>query len=104
MAETNVLGVVRCGLWRASRVCLGLDHESPRWSCPSPPSSEQLALGTVYALATRGGITPMSTLLLSGIALGALLAAMSSLLISLNIVELAGGPGSRVLAMDGWAR
>lgn len=45
------------------------------------------ALTLVYALATRGGTTPISTLLLSGIALAALLGAISSLLISLNIVN-----------------
>ena len=46
-----------------------------------------LSLVTVYALATRGGQTPIATLLLSGIALAALLGAASSLLISLNIVS-----------------
>ena len=45
------------------------------------------ALVLVYALATRGGTTPISTLLLSGIALAALLSAVSSLLISLSIVN-----------------
>lgn len=45
------------------------------------------ALMLVYALATRGGTTPISTLLLSGIALAALLGAVSSLLISLSIVN-----------------
>lgn len=45
------------------------------------------ALTLVYALATRGGSTPVSTLLLSGIALAALLTAISSLLISLSIVN-----------------
>jgi len=45
------------------------------------------ALAVVYALANRGGTTPISTLLLSGIALAALLSAISSLLISLSIVN-----------------
>jgi iron complex transport system permease protein len=45
------------------------------------------ALVTIYALATRGGETPVSTLLLSGISVGALLSAVSSLLISLNIAN-----------------
>src|SRR5262249_49485493 len=45
------------------------------------------ALVVVYALATRGGATPIATLLLSGIALSALLSAISSLLISLSIVN-----------------
>jgi iron complex transport system permease protein len=45
------------------------------------------ALVLVYALATRGGVTPVSTLLLSGIALAALFGAASSLLISINIAS-----------------
>ena len=44
------------------------------------------ALFVVYAIATRGGATPITTLLLAGIAVGSFLTAMSSLLISLNIV------------------
>jgi iron complex transport system permease protein len=45
-----------------------------------------LALFLVYAIATRGGATPITTLLLAGIAVGSFLTATSSLLISLNIV------------------
>ncbi|NOT24737.1 MAG: iron ABC transporter permease [Acidobacteria bacterium] len=45
-----------------------------------------LALLVVYGIATRGGTTPMTTLLLAGIAVGAFLTAISSLLISINIV------------------
>lgn len=48
--------------------------------------SALLALLLVYAIATRGGSTPITSLLLTGIAVGALLTAASSLLISLNIV------------------
>jgi iron complex transport system permease protein len=44
-----------------------------------------LALFLVYAIATRGGATPVTTLLLAGIAVGSFLSAISSLLISLNI-------------------
>jgi iron complex transport system permease protein len=44
-----------------------------------------LALVTVYALATRGGVTPVSMLLLTGIALTALLIAVSSLLLTLSV-------------------
>jgi iron complex transport system permease protein len=46
-----------------------------------------LALLLVYAMSTRGGITPVTMLLLSGIATGLLLGALSSLLLSLNIVN-----------------
>jgi len=46
-----------------------------------------LALIVVYAIATRGGVTPLGTLLLAGIAVTSLLAAVSSLLLSINIVN-----------------
>jgi iron complex transport system permease protein len=46
-----------------------------------------LALVLVYAMATRGGVTPVTTMLLSGIATGLLLGAVSSLLLSVNIVN-----------------
>jgi iron complex transport system permease protein len=48
--------------------------------------SALLALLVVYTIATRGGSTPITSLLLTGIAVGALLTAASSLLISINIV------------------
>jgi iron complex transport system permease protein len=43
-----------------------------------------LALAALYALATRGGVTRISALLLGGIALGLVLSAMTWLLLSLN--------------------
>jgi iron complex transport system permease protein len=46
-----------------------------------------LALVLVYVMSTRGGVTPVTTLLLSGVAVTALLFAISNLLISLNIVN-----------------
>jgi iron complex transport system permease protein len=46
-----------------------------------------LALALVYAMATRGGVTPVTTLLLAGVAAGSLLTAISSLLLSMNIVN-----------------
>jgi iron complex transport system permease protein len=49
-------------------------------------ASALLALIVVYTIATRGGSTPITTLLLTGIAVGSFLTAMSSLLISMNIV------------------
>jgi len=45
------------------------------------------ALGLVYAMATRGGVTPVATLLLAGIAVSSLLVAVYSLLISLMIAN-----------------
>src|SRR5262245_38749978 len=46
-----------------------------------------LALFLVYSMATRGGNTPVGALLLAGIAMTSLLSALSSLLLSLNIVN-----------------
>jgi iron complex transport system permease protein len=46
-----------------------------------------LALGLVYAMATRGGVTPIATLLLAGVATGSLVSALSSLLLTLNIAN-----------------
>jgi iron complex transport system permease protein len=45
------------------------------------------AMLLVYTMATRGGVTPVGTLLLAGIAVSALLAAVTSLVLSLNIVD-----------------
>lgn len=45
------------------------------------------ALFLVYLMATRGGVTPVATLLLAGIAVTALLSAVSSLLLSINLVN-----------------
>jgi iron complex transport system permease protein len=44
-----------------------------------------LAVTLVYALATRGGRTPVVTLLLAGVAVGAVLTAAQTLLITLNV-------------------
>jgi iron complex transport system permease protein len=49
--------------------------------------SALLSLFLVYAIATRGGATPITTLLLAGIAVGSFLSAIASMLISLNIVN-----------------
>lgn len=46
-----------------------------------------VALIVVYAMSTRGGTTPVGTLLLAGIATTSLLTAVSSLLLSINIVN-----------------
>jgi iron complex transport system permease protein len=46
-----------------------------------------LALMIVYAMSTRGGVTPVATLLLAGVAASTLLGALSSLLLSINIVN-----------------
>jgi cobalamin transport system permease protein len=49
-------------------------------------TSAFLALLLVYGIATRGGTTPVATLLLAGVAVGSFLTALSSLLLSINIV------------------
>lgn len=46
-----------------------------------------VALALVYALATRGGVTPVGTLLLVGIAVSSLLTAIYSLILSLTVVN-----------------
>jgi iron complex transport system permease protein len=63
------------------------------WSTASAVTLPLIAIATafaslflVYGASTRGGGTPTTTLLLTGIAVGAFLTAMSSLLLSLNIV------------------
>lgn len=61
------------------------------WSVAALPVSaicgSLLALTLVYAMATRGGVTPVATLLLSGVAITALFTAVCSLLLSINIVN-----------------
>lgn len=61
------------------------------WSVASLPlaaiTGALLALVLVYAMATRGGVTPVATLLLAGVAMTSLLTAVWSLLLSINIVN-----------------
>ena len=45
------------------------------------------ALMLVYAVSTRGGVTPMSTLLLAGVATGSFVSAFTSLLLTLNVAN-----------------
>jgi iron complex transport system permease protein len=46
-----------------------------------------LALALVYALSTRGGTTPIATLLLAGVATGSFVSALTSLVVMLNIAN-----------------
>jgi iron complex transport system permease protein len=46
-----------------------------------------IALFIVYAMSTRGGVTPVATLLLAGVAASSLMGAFASLLLSVNIVN-----------------
>lgn len=88
MAETNVLGVgAGAGFGALAVFISGLAAKSAIVMPVAGFIGAFAALIVVYSLATHGGVTPMSTLLLSGVAVAALLGAMSSLLISLNIVS-----------------
>jgi iron complex transport system permease protein len=46
-----------------------------------------LALALVYTMSTRGGVTPMATLLLAGVATGSFVSALTSLVVTLNIAN-----------------
>ncbi len=88
LAEPNIVGVGAGAVLGAVAVfAFGLASKSIFVLPIAAFCGALLALAAVYTLATRGGTTPMSTLLLSGIAVGSLLGAISSLLISLSIVN-----------------
>jgi cobalamin transport system permease protein len=88
LAEPNIVGVASGAVLGAVIVFItGLAAKSALALPIAAFVGALLALALVYTLATRGGETPVSTLLLSGIALAALLSALSSLLISLSIVN-----------------
>jgi cobalamin transport system permease protein len=88
LAEPNIVGVASGAVLGAVIVFVsGLAVKSAIALPIAAFVGALCALALVYALATRGGTTPVSTLLLSGIALAALLSAISSLLISLSIVN-----------------
>jgi len=88
LAEPNIVGVGSGAVLGAVIVFVsGLALRSAIALPLAAFAGALIALATIYAIATRGGVTPISTLLLSGIALAALLGAISSLLISLSIVN-----------------
>jgi len=88
LAEPNIVGVASGAVLGAVIVFVsGLAVKSALVLPIAAFFGALCALAVVYVLATRGGTTPVSTLLLSGIALAALLSAISSLLISLSIVN-----------------
>ena len=88
LAEPNIVGVASGAVLGAVIVFISGFAAKSALALPIAAFiGALLALAVVYALATRGGETPVSTLLLSGIALAALLSALSSLLISLSIVN-----------------
>ena len=88
LAEPNVVGVASGAVLGAVIVFIsGIAVKSAIALPLAAFCGALLALMLVYSLATRGGTTPVSTLLLSGIALAALLQAISSLLISFSIIN-----------------
>lgn len=88
LAEPNIVGVGPGAVLGAVLVFMsGLALHSALALPMAAFLGALLALAAIYTLATRGGVTPISTLLLSGIAMGALLGAVSSLLISLSIIN-----------------
>jgi iron complex transport system permease protein len=88
LAEPNIVGVASGAVLGAVIVFVSGLAVTSALALPVAAFFGALcALVLVYFLATRGGTTPVSTLLLSGIALAALLSAISSLLISLSIVN-----------------
>jgi iron complex transport system permease protein len=88
MAEPNIIGVSAGAVLGAVAVFVtGFGAESAVVLPLAAILGGLSALVVVYAVATRGGATPVATLLLSGIAISALLTAASSLLISLNLVS-----------------
>jgi iron complex transport system permease protein len=88
LAEPNIVGVGPGAVLGAVMVFMsGLALRSPLALPFAAFVGALVALAIIYTLSTRGGVTPVSTLLLSGIAIGALLGAVSSLLISLSIIN-----------------
>ena len=88
LAEPSVIGVSQgAALGAVIAFVTGLTTRSPLWLPLAAFSGAFLALFAVKLIATRAGRTPISTLLLAGIAVGAMISACSSLLISVSFVN-----------------
>jgi iron complex transport system permease protein len=88
LAEPSIVGVAPGAVLGAVVAFVtGLASRSPFFLPIASSAGALIALGVIYAMATRGGRTPVATLLLSGIAMGAFFGAFSQLLISLNMVN-----------------
>lgn len=88
LAEPSVIGVSQgAALGAVISFVTDLAMRSALWLPLCAFVGAFVALFTVYLIASRGGRTPIATLLLAGIALGALISAVSSLLISLSFVN-----------------
>lgn len=88
LAEPSVIGSSQgAALGAVTAFVTGLAARSALWLPLFAFSGALIALFTVYAVASRAGRTPVATLLLAGIALGSLISAATSMLISLNFVN-----------------
>ena len=88
LAESSVIGISQgAALGAVVTFVSGLSAAAVFWLPLFAFAGALAALATVYAIATRAGRTPVATLLLAGIALGALATAVTSLLISLSVVN-----------------
>ena len=88
LAEPSVIGSSQGAAFGAVVAFVtGLASQSALWLPLFAFAGSLAALFSVYTLATWAGRTPPATLLLAGIALGSLMAAATSLLISWNFVN-----------------
>lgn len=88
LAEPSVIGVSQgAALGAVIAFTTGLTTRSPLWLPLAAFAGAFLALFAVKLIATQAGRTPIATLLLAGIAVGALISACTSLLISLSFVN-----------------
>lgn len=88
LAEPGVIGISQGAALGAVVVFVGgLASEAVFWLPLSAFAGALGALAAVHAVAARAGRTPPATLLLAGIALGALFTAVATLLISLSVVN-----------------
>ena len=88
LADPSVIGVSQgAALGAVIAFVTGLATRSALWLPMTAFIGGFIALFAVYLIATRSGRTPVATLLLAGIAVGALITACSALLISLSFVN-----------------
>ena len=88
LAESSIIGVSQgAALGAVIAFITGWTAASALWLPLTAFVGAFLALFAVYSIASRSGRAPVATLLLAGIALGAMITACSSLLISLNFVD-----------------
>ena len=88
LADPGVIGVSQgAALGAVIAFVTDLTARSALWLPLAAFVGALAALAAVYLIATRAGRTPIATLLLAGIALGAMISACSSLLISLSFVS-----------------